>query len=188
MKIKYFVRGLGVGILVTALLLFIGSTKAQKPVMSDEDVVDRAKQLGMLTKEEADDYRMDQSLDQIKESLGGTPSPQIDSTTLPATTTQAPEKPIKEETAKVTATPPAKPKKKTEKKQEKSKTATLTIKSGMTTQAVSRVLYEENVIGSEEDFITYMKNHNLTAKLQVGKYEIPTDATHAEIASIITKK
>lgn len=189
MKIKYFIRGLGVGILITALLVLIGSSRTQKVTISDEEVIDRAKQLGMIAKEDVGDYRLDKNLDQMKEDLANTESPEPEQTTIPATTaaTKAPEKEDNKKTSKPTVSPSSKPKKK-DKKQEKSNTITLTIESGMTTQAVSRILHEKNVIRNEEDFVTYMVEHKLTAKLQVGKYEIPVDATHAQIADIITKK
>lgn len=188
MKIKYFLRGLGVGILVTVLLLFVGVTKAQKQTISDEEIMSRAKQLGMLTKEEANDYRLEQSLDQIKDNLGETASSVPATTTVPVESTEAPADVNDEETVKPSAAPSKKPKKKENNKQDKKKTVTLQIKSGMTTQAVSRFLYANQVIRNEEDFTTYMLDHKLTAKLQVGKYDIPVDATHAQIAEMITKK
>lgn len=188
MKIKYFLRGLGVGILVTVLLLFVGTTKVQNQAMSDEEIMNRAKQLGMLTKEEASDYRLDQSIDQIKENLGETTSKEPETTTVPAESTKTPEKPANEETEKPSVAPSKKPKKKENKKSEEKKTVTLQINPGMTTQAVSRFLYANHVIRNEEDFTTYMLDHKLTAKLQVGKYDIPVDATHAQIAEMLTKK
>ena len=44
MKKKYFLRGLGAGILITALILSIGYRKQD----SGETVVQRAKELGMV--------------------------------------------------------------------------------------------------------------------------------------------
>ena len=46
MKRKYYLRGLGTGILVTALILIIAS--GQKETMTDEEVKARAKELGMV--------------------------------------------------------------------------------------------------------------------------------------------
>ncbi len=52
MKLKYYLRGVGVGIVVATLILMISFSL--KPGMSDEQVMKRARQLGMITQEEAD--------------------------------------------------------------------------------------------------------------------------------------
>lgn len=49
MKRKYYMRGLGIGVIVTAILFTIALPK-EKPVMTDEEVIARAQKLG-YTKE-----------------------------------------------------------------------------------------------------------------------------------------
>ena len=46
MKLKYYLRGIGIGMLVTALILSISYLNHNK--MSDEEVKKRAKELGMV--------------------------------------------------------------------------------------------------------------------------------------------
>lgn len=46
MKLKYYLRGLGIGIVVTAIIMSIAASKNHK--MTDEEIVARAKQLGMI--------------------------------------------------------------------------------------------------------------------------------------------
>ncbi len=43
MKLKYYLRGLGIGIIVTTILLMIAFA-LHKPTMSDADIIARAKQ------------------------------------------------------------------------------------------------------------------------------------------------
>lgn len=52
MKKKYFVRGLGVGILFGALIMFAAYMTSGKNRMSDEDVIKRAQELGMVKQSE----------------------------------------------------------------------------------------------------------------------------------------
>ena len=52
MKRKYFVRGLGVGILFGALIMFAAYMTSGKNRMSDEDVIKRAQELGMVKQSE----------------------------------------------------------------------------------------------------------------------------------------
>lgn len=46
MELKYYLRGLGLGILVTAIIMSIASSK--KRAMTDDEIIARAKQLGMI--------------------------------------------------------------------------------------------------------------------------------------------
>ncbi len=46
MKLKYYLRGLGLGIVVTAVIMSISASKDRK--MTNEEIISRAKQLGMI--------------------------------------------------------------------------------------------------------------------------------------------
>ena len=50
MRLKYYLRGLGIGIVVTAVIMGV-SAERQKPVMTDEQIIARAKELGMVEQE-----------------------------------------------------------------------------------------------------------------------------------------
>ncbi len=51
MKLKYYLRGLGIGIIITTIILSI-TFKTDTPQMSDQEIIAKAKQLGMVMKEE----------------------------------------------------------------------------------------------------------------------------------------
>ena len=53
MKLKYYLRGLGIGIIITTITLSIVSGKDSKS-MSDEEVIARASELGMVMEEKND--------------------------------------------------------------------------------------------------------------------------------------
>ena len=48
MKRKYYLRGMGFGILLTAIIVIIAYA-VYSPEMSDEDVIRRARELGMVS-------------------------------------------------------------------------------------------------------------------------------------------
>lgn len=52
MKLKYYLRGLGVGILITTFILSFGSKKEK---LTDNEIIARARELGMVMKEENKD-------------------------------------------------------------------------------------------------------------------------------------
>lgn len=179
MKVKYFLRGLGIGILVTTLLLFAGARKNVQESMTDEQIMQRAKQLGMLRKDEVSDYKMDQNLDNIKETINASASPE------PTKKAEVSEK-ENQEKAEPSVSPEKKPVKKKEEKKKEVQTISIKIEPGMVSQSIARYLFQKNVVGSAADFNTYMQEHNVTGKLRAGEFEIPIDATYEEIVEIIT--
>ncbi|HAU87174.1 MAG TPA: hypothetical protein DCW90_17315 [Lachnospiraceae bacterium] len=181
MKVKYFLRGLGIGILVTTLLLFVGARKNVQSSMTDEQIIQRAKQLGMLTKDEVSDYKMDQNLDNLKETINASTSPE------PSKKPEVSEKAEpSERKTDASVSPVKKPEKKKDKEKKEAETISIKIEPGMVSQSIARYLYQKNVIGSATDFNKYMQEHDVAEKLRAGEFEIPKDATYEEIVEIIT--
>ena len=69
MKLKYYMRGLGIGIVLTTLILTINNPKEK---LTDAEVKARAESLGMVMKEE-DNGALDKVLASIKPA---TPPPE----------------------------------------------------------------------------------------------------------------
>ena len=55
MKLKYYLRGLGVGIICTAILMGIALSGNKKEKLTDTEIIERARLLGMVMAEEAQD-------------------------------------------------------------------------------------------------------------------------------------
>ncbi|MBH1942019.1 hypothetical protein I5677_14045 [Mobilitalea sibirica] len=67
MKLKYYMRGLGIGIVLTTLIL---SISGNKETLSDQQIIKRARSLGMVTQEEYDKAKLTKELeDTDKENL-----------------------------------------------------------------------------------------------------------------------
>lgn len=213
MKVKYFLRGLGFGILITTLLLFVSMDKNKSTEMTDEQIVERAKELGMLTQDEVDDYRLGESLDNIKASLKATEvpegSPEVsqgsESASPSPSASQQPEENSAQKTdktsadksssnevadAKASKAPTASEKttsdKTTTSNKKNTDTIVIKIEAGMVSKSIAKYLYQKNVIGSATDFNNYLMEHKLTNKIIAGEYKIPVDATYEEIVEIIT--
>jgi len=117
MKRKYYMRGLGFGILITAAICAVALPKEKEP-MTDEEVIARATELGYVKEEggvTADD------IDKIKEKASGTPEASQDPeatdepegtpgpTQSPVPTPEAPEPPEEPDKPDVPATSTLKP-------------------------------------------------------------------------------
>ncbi len=53
MKLKYYLRGLGIGIICTAIIMGIALSGNKKETMTDTEIIERARLLGMVMQEEA---------------------------------------------------------------------------------------------------------------------------------------
>lgn len=59
---------------------------------------------------------------------------------------------------------------------------------GMGSDDIARILIENNMIESSDDFEAFFKDNQLTKKIQIGEFQLTKDMTIEEIANIITKK
>ena len=217
MKKKYYMRGLGIGILVTAIICAIAFPKKTEP-MTDAEVIKRAEQLGYVKDESgitADD------IDKIKEKATGTPGTTGDTegtpnvsdapegtptpSASPNPTPEAPNPPDKPEQPDVPATPTTKPvatlspvEEPTEQptatvtptvtSSTEKKTYTITVERGMTATKVAERLAAAGAISDAEGFISYLRKNKLTDFINIGKFTISEGASYKEIAYILTGK
>ena len=175
MNLKYYLRGLGIGIVVTAVVMGVAGN-GRKEQLSDAEIKARAAQLGMVESSGL--------LSELEETPEVTLEPtEIPVTPLPTKTpepTEIPTTPMPTKTPEISKTP------------EVTKTSENTgiiieIKPGDGSDAVSRKLEESGLIASASAFDAYLCENGIDKKLQVGIYEIPTDASPEEIAKLFAK-
>lgn len=159
MKLKYYLRGLGVGIVVTAVILTIANHLGNK--MSDEDIIKRAAKLGMVMKE-------DESLFPPTEPETTTPEPTTPVPTEPETTTPVPAEP---QTSGIVI-----------------HTATITVTSGMYSEAVSQKLEEAGIVKNWREFNEYLTSNGYSERLQTGTHSFNSEMGYNEIAEILVSR
>lgn len=181
MKRKYYLRGLGTGILVTALIMVIAS--GQKDTMTDEEVRARAKELGMVESTLLSELA-NQSQPETPPAEEQKPEPEPQPET-PLAEEQKPEPEPQPET------PPAeeqKPEPEPEREPEFQTSVTIEIRSGESSVTVSRSLAEAGLVDSADSYDSYLCRNGYDKKIRAGVYEIPAGATDEEIAKIITRR
>ena len=169
MNLKFYLRGLGIGIVVTALLLSLSSRNPSE--LTDEEIKARAAELGMVEQKVLSDISTPEP------EVKPTEEPIAESTDKPTTEpTQAPE-----EDSEVTVTQaPQEP-------SEQSEVIILTIISGETSWSISEALYEAGVVESVADFDAYLCQNGYDKTIRTGTFEISTSATYEEIAKKIAR-
>ena len=176
MKLKYYLRGLGIGILVTALIM--GFTTRDSRPLTDAEIKAAAAELGMV---ESDSLRL---ADLPQEP---TPTPEI--TPEPEATPEVTPEP--EATPEVTPEPTEEPENTseaaTETTQESGADISLTVSAGSGSRTVCNQLEEVGVIDDAAEFDKYLCDKGYSKRICVGTFEIPADASWEEIAKIITR-
>lgn len=175
MKLKYYLRGLGIGILVTAAILTI--VYHTKGSMSDSQIKKRAEQLGMVMASTEEDTLFAQTT-QDDTTIEETGTISVEETTTVVETTEAvteapTEKPTEASTEVPTEAPAAE--------------AVLTISPGMYSESVSAELVRLGIITNQKEFNSYLVNNGYAERIQTGDFKIRADMSYDEIARIITK-
>ncbi len=218
MKLKYYLRGLGIGMAVTALILAI---TAKPETLSDDQIRTRAKQLGMIDagdqvlsnlKPSADDAGNTVSVDEenasASESVGNnnaeSESPESSAAESESPESSAAESESPESSAAESESPESIPAESesvegssseseesvasTEQETTESTPVTINIKSGAGSYSVAKLLAEAGLIEDAREFDNYLCDSGYSKSIRVGSYSITPGSTEEEIAKIITGK
>ncbi len=199
MKLKYYLRGLGIGMIVTALILGISFSHRQgqeTQILTDDQIRERAEQLGMVDSSELTLAALQNSVQQAQENTEKTevsPEPETEETTTTSEpeTTVAPENTTEPETTAApenTVEPEATPQPETIAASEASQTVTVTVKKGASSGSVSSRLQEAGLVEDAKSFDNYLCNNGYSRSINPGTYEIVPGTSEEEIAKIITGK
>lgn len=221
MKLKYYLRGLGIGMAVTALILgisFSGRQGQEAQTLTDEQIRERASELGMVDSSELTLAALQNSAQpqttmepEVTEKPKLTADPEtttepeataeLETTTEPKATTEPETMTEPEATAEAeTMTEPettAEPEMTTEPEATKEpelitapeqSQTTITIKKGSDSGSVSRMLYEAGLVENAKAFDNYLCNNGYSRSINPGIYEIAPGTSEEEIAKIITGK
>lgn len=208
MKLKYYLRGLGIGIVVTALLMgYSNKNRAAEPkaeVATEETAGDLlADRNGEATTEEVIEQSTVEnvtvetdSAETSEEEISqqGTAS-ELESSTQEAETITETESVTETETESVQAEETTDKKEQTQSSTEADAgnalpqtTIEINIVRGDDSGTVARKLQNAGIVESATEYDAYLMQHGYDKKIRVGKVEIPVDATWQEIAEYISGK
>ena len=192
MKLKYYLRGLGIGMIVTAMILGISFSNRQdqtSQIMTDDQIRERAAELGMVDSSELTLAALQNS---AKQPTEGTPekttqTQEQNNTEAVPETTQEPEATAEPEPEK-TAAPETTAEPEVTEAPQRTQTASITIQRGDDSGSVSRRLYEAGLVENAKAFDNYLCNNGYSRSINPGTYEIAPGTSEEEIAKIITGK
>lgn len=208
MKLKYYLRGLGIGIVVTALLMgYSNKNRAAEPkaeVATEETAGDLlADRNGEATTEEVIEQstvenvtvETDSAETSEEESSQEETASELESSTQEAETITETESVTETETESVQTEETTDKKEQTQSSMEADAgnallqtTIEINIVRGDDSGTVARKLQNAGMVESATEYDAYLMQHGYDKKIRVGKVEIPVDATWQEIAEYISGK
>lgn len=194
MRLKYYLRGLGLGVIFTALILMI-SFRIHGTSLSDEEIIKRAEKLGMVMPEsqQSEDTEALQtlgggSLNEDSEnaepaSEGNTPEPDVpgQGEDTPDDNAQGNSNP---EPANQNTANPETP----DNGETTPQSVTITVTPGETCRQIAEDLMSHGLVGDAEDFRLYMFNNGYDELILQGSFELPYGASYEQIAAILTAR
>lgn len=210
MKFKYFLRGLGFGIVFSAIICLTAYQGNSGQRMTDEEVIRRAEELGMVEPEdkvgellEIDKQSKDSKKDKTSQNNTETVKQEENSEEESIETkenkdTASEEISATEENAKTEKRSSEQEEKKseasTEKKEDttekqsdkKEKTVKLTIERGASSFPVCQKLQELGLIENASDFDTYLVENGYASRIRVGEHTLKKGMSYQDIAEAIS--
>ena len=205
MKLKYYLRGAGIGIIFATLVMTLSSF-VHKNNISDEYIIKEARKLGMIMREEADknnnlfvEETEDTEDSEITEDSQTSEDTQVEESETPPSESEqipvVPEPPV-EPDPPVEPEPPVESESESESEPESESESdsavteyvTIVVEKGDYARQVAEKVKEAGLVDDAEDFRKYMGNHGYAQKLHAGTYKIPVGADYEEICKILISR
>ena len=209
MRFKYFLRGLGVGIIFASVICIVAFQSADSRKISDKEVIERAKELGMVEKQDSvkDMFATDKTKEKEKTTEHQTIDEQKNESTTKkkaseekktknttetktskekSTEVATEKKTTEEKTTEATTEKKTTEEKTTEAMTEKKTTVTITIKGGMSSYPVCQMLQEQGLIKDASEFDNYLIKNGYANRISVGTHTLKIGMTYEEIAIAIS--
>ncbi len=176
MKLKYYLRGLGIGIVVTVCVLSAAFQNTEP--MTDAQIKERAKELGMIESTVLSDMhnKEDETEQEVPEDV--TEQLEVENEVVE----QPENQPDEDTTAEIE---PNEPEQKDD--EENAVSVSVNVVRGDSSWSVSKRMEEAGLIDSASEFDSFLCKGGYDKRISIGNYEIPSGASFEEMAKIITK-
>lgn len=183
MKQKYYLRGIGVGILFATIILFTAYSISGQGKMTDEEVIARAEELGMIKSGSVlDNLTRPVSTEESSDTSEADPSTAENGTSEhPASDTQEPDS-----TTEGGSGNTQEPDTGTEAVDPDVRMVTFTVVSGMNSWNVATILQDQGVIADAADFDSYLEANGYSSRISTGEYTIAVGSDYETIAKMLT--
>ena len=178
MKFKYYLRGAGIGLIVASVILMIAFSKHNKR-LTDDEIIARAKELGMVMEDSNVDNTKDSSKDNQDNNEDSSNADNPDDNTgdnNDGDNDNTGDNDNNNESGD-------------DNNEEKDHTLVeFVIRNGEFSDVVSNHLYEKGLIDDPVKFNEWLMANRFDKQLETGTFMIPKNSTYEEIVKILTTK
>ena len=187
MKIKYYLRGLGTGILFATIILFISYSYK----MSDKQIKEKALELGMVYPDTEETSSSEVSSDDLvadDTTLNEQSTEEQTTNQVSSEEKSTEENTTKEETTQETTKKEETTEETTTKNNTPQKTYELTVTSRTTSIDVSNKLESAGIIDDADKFNDYLCDNGYSSRIQNGTFTVNSSMSYEELAEFIIRK
>lgn len=203
MNLKYYLRGLGLGIIITAVIMGL-ATGGKREALTNEEIITRARALGMVENKVLTEYTEEVKEGDVQESTdnevdnAGTKAAvkEQEILSMDEAGKEADDAADLKDTLSDLDTDAAKADSDRALEDEVAGTVDVeaeepepkifSVKKGEAPYSICKRLVEIDLISSADDFDTYLLNNGYDRKIVAAEYKIPSGASEEDIATIIT--
>lgn len=192
MRLKYYLRGLGLGIIFAVIIMMIGFHD-NKQSMSDTEIIEKAKTLGMVEAKNisgtvADEYNSEKTDSSAANSDASSQKVETEQDSQMQDSQTAQEDTQQEDTQQEDTQPAADAKQETVEPQDAVTTYTISVTSQDTCRTIAEKLKALNLVDDAEQFRIYMGQKGADHFIADGEHVIPQGASYDDIITILTQK
>lgn len=184
MKLRYYMRGLGIGILVTAILMGV-TIDGKTEKLTDAEIIARAEALGMEKKYESTVLSESIPETDTEQEIVSQNEPE-EKLPVNEAETEEPEADAEPEMEVIEETSGEEEKDTLE--EEPAETVQITVQGGDGSQTVARKLAEAGLVADAKAYDKYLCSNGYDKRICTGTHTIPAGAGEEEIAKIITSR
>lgn len=180
MKLKYYLRGLGIGIIVTTIIL-VSCFSMQKPKMTDAQIIEKASQLGMIMPEqdsvvaaETETTEPEETQQKNEQQVAAEEAQQQTEVPKEQATEETQQDAPSEDTENAESEEPA-----------QQEPFTLVVNRGDVCRTMCENLAANGVIDDSEGLRKYLSEVGYASFISAGTYQIPYHASYEEITNIL---
>lgn len=185
MKLKYYLRGLGTGIIFSTIIMLAAYLTSGGYKLTDKEIESRAKDLGMVYEDATggDARSSDNTVtSEMKESPEATEKATTEGKTEDSTESAT------ELTTEHITTEGNYDRTESDIVDNESTQAVITVVGGMGSHDVALLLQDAGLIADADDFDSYLNQNGYSTRIEVGEFTINDDMTYQEMAELLCTK
>ena len=176
MRLKYYLRGIGIGVIFATLLLsisfYFGKDNFSSNDLTDEEIIERATELGMILPEDSDNQQEDDEdkNSEVSEDVEEQVVEDAESDADVDDSQDTQEEPATESTETTTTYIP------------------FTVNGGDSSNVVAYNLYKAGLVDSSDDFNKYLVSLGVDNRIQSGTFYVKEGSSYDDIVVLLVNK